>query len=173
MTDNASPVHWYCLHTKPLKEQQVAAYCTSCLGTETYFPRLRQYRVIRRQRRLVVRPLFPRYLFCRFDPAILYRAVRYAPDILDVVSNGSGPTVVPDALLQNLQSWAGSGVDIITLQPALRVGDQVEITTGPFQGFSGTILMESEERARVTLLLTFLQNGAHLSVDRSDLRLIA
>jgi transcription antitermination factor NusG len=112
-------------------------------------------------------------LFCRFDAAILYRAVRYAPEILDIVSNGSAPTVVPDNLIESLQSWAGDEVDIITLQPTLRVGDQVEVTGGPLQGFSGTILKESEERARVTILLSFLQNGAHLSVDRADLRRIA
>jgi transcriptional antiterminator RfaH len=173
MIENSPPVKWYCLHTKPLKEAQVASYCSTFLGVQTYFPRLRQYRTIRRQRRLVTRPLFPRYLFCRFDAAQHYRAVRYSPDMLDIVSNGNGPTIVPDALVENLQSWAGSEVDIITLQPSLRAGDKVEITAGPFQGFSGTILKESEERARVTILLSFLQNGAHLSMDRADLRLIA
>lgn len=166
-------MNWYCLHTKPLKEAQVAAYCSSFLGVQTYFPRLRQFRTIRRQRRLVTRPLFPRYLFCRFDPALHYRAVRYSPDMLDIVSNGGGPTIVPEPLVENLQSWAGTEVDIITLQPSLRAGDLVEIAAGPFQGFSGTILNESEERARVTILLSFLQDGAHLNVDRTDLRLIA
>jgi hypothetical protein len=41
------------------------------------------------------------------------------------------------------------------------------------QGLSGTILSECSERNRVKLLLSFLQEGAHLSVDRADLRLIA
>ena len=129
--------------------------------------------MIRRQRRFVIRPLFPRYLFCRFDPAILYRAVRYAPDILDIVSNGTTPTVVADELILSLKAWAGNEIDILTLHPGLRVGDRVEVTTGPLQGLSGTILKESEERARVTILLSFLQNGSQLSVDRSDLRRIA
>jgi transcriptional antiterminator RfaH len=166
-------VHWYCLHTKPLKEAHVASYCTAQLDLQTYFPRVRQYRVIRRQRRLVTRPLFPRYLFCRFDSATLYRAVRYAPEILDIVSSGSTPTIVPDNLIENLQSWAGDEVDIFTLQPTFKIGDEVEVTDGPLQGFSGRILKESEESARVVILLSFLQNGAHLSVDRTDLRLIA
>ena len=167
------PVHWFCLHTKPQKEEQVASYCASQLGLQTYFPRLRQHRFIRRKRRFVIRPLFPRYLFCRFDPALLYRAVRYAPDMLEIVSNGSAPTVVADGLIDSLQAWAGNEVDLITLQPNLRVGDSVEIAAGPLQGLSGTILKESEERARVTILLSFLQNGAQLSVDRCDLRRIA
>jgi transcriptional antiterminator RfaH len=166
-------VHWFCLHTKPLKEEQVASYCTVQLGLETYFPRLRQNKVIRRKRQFVIRPLFPRYLFCRFDPALLYRAVRYAPDMLDIVSNGSAPTIVADGLIDNLKEWAGSEVDILTLYPGLRVGDKVEVTGGPLQGLSGTILKESEERARVTILLSFLQNGSQLSVDRTDLRRIA
>ena len=93
--------------------------------------------------------------------------------MLDIVSNGGGPTVVPEALVENLQSWAGTEVDIITLQPSLQTGDMVEIAAGPFQGFSGTILKQSEERARVTILLSFLQNGAQLNVNRADLRLIA
>jgi transcriptional antiterminator RfaH len=156
-----------------LKEEPVASYCAAQLGAETYFPRLRQYRVIRRQRRFVTGPLFPRYLFCRFDPAVLYRAVRYAPDMLDIVSHGSEPTIVADSLIESLQSWAGDATDIITLEPTLRVGDQVEVTGGPLQGFSGTILKESEEKVRVTILLSFLQNGAHVSVDRADLRRIA
>ena len=143
------------------------------LGLQTYFPRARQFRVIRRQRRFVIRPLFPRYLFCRFDPALQYRAVRYAPDMLDIVSNGSAPTVVADNLIEGLQAWAGDEIDIITLQPSLRIGDHVEVTQGPLQGLSGTILKESEERVRVTILLSFLQNGAQLSVDRRDLRRIA
>ena len=166
-------MHWYCLHTKPLKEAQVASYCTSQLGLQTYFPRLRQHRVIRRQRRLVTRPLFPRYLFCRFDASTLYRAVRYAPEILDIVSSGTAPTVVHDSLIENLQSWAGNEVDIFTLQPSFRVGNQVEVTTGPLQGFSGTILKEVEERTRVIILLSFLHSGAQVSVERTDLRLIA
>ena len=132
-------MHWYCLHTKPLKEAQVASYCTSQLGLQTYFPRLRQHRVIRRQRRLVTRPLFPRYLFCRFDASTLYRAVRYAPEILDIVSSGAAPTVVHDSLIENLQSWAGNEVDIFTLQPSFRVGNQVEVTTGRLQVFSPAI----------------------------------
>jgi transcriptional antiterminator RfaH len=166
-------VNWYCLHTKPLKESQVASFCTTQLGLETYFPRLRQYRVIRRQRRFVTRPLFPRYLFCRFDPAVLYRAVRYAPDIIDIVSKGNQPTVVAHNLIESLQAWAGSAVDLITLQPTLSVGDKVEVTEGPLQGLSGTILKESREQARVMILLNFLQHGAHVTVERSELRRIA
>lgn len=93
--------------------------------------------------------------------------------MLDIVSSGSAPTVVHDSLIENLQSWAGNEVDIFTLQPTFRVGNQVEVTSGPLQGFSGTILKEVEERTRVIILLSFLHSRAQVSVERTDLRLIA
>lgn len=166
-------MHWYCLHTKPQKEEQVASFCAAQLGLETYYPRLRQYRNIRRKRRLVIGPLFPRYLFCRFDPGTRFRAVRYAPEIVDIVSKGSSPTIVAADLIDGLREWAGDQVDLLNLQPSMRVGDRVEVTNGPMQGLSGTILKESEESVRITILLSFLQDGAQLNVERTDLRLIA
>lgn len=169
----SSPVNWYCLHTKPIKEAQVASFCTAQLGLETYFPRLRQHRTIRRKQRVVIGPLFPRYLFCRFDARLLYRAVRYAPDVITVISAGSAPAVVEDALIESLRQWTGPENDILTLKPAMQAGDAVEIVAGPMQGLSGIILSESNDRNRVKLLLSFLQEGAHLTVDRADLRLIA
>ena len=166
-------MHWYCLHTKPQKEEQVASFCAAQLGLETYYPRLRQYRNIRRKRRLVIGPLFPRYLFCRFDHGLRYRAVRYAPEVVEIVSKGSAPTMVSPNLIQGLREWADEEVDLLDLQPSMRIGDRVEITTGPMQGLSGTILKESKESVRITILLSFLQDGAQLNLERSDLRLIA
>ena len=166
-------VNWYCLHTKPLKEAQVAAYCTDQLGLETYFPRLRQQRVIRRVRKTIVGPLFPRYLFCRFDPQLYFRAVRYSPDVTGVVTAGNTPTIVADDLISGLRQWAGGDDGILTLRPKLPPGAPVEVVSGPMQGLSGIILEDSTDRDRVTLLLSILQCGAQLSVDRSEIRLIA
>jgi transcriptional antiterminator RfaH len=166
-------VNWYCLHTKPLKETQVVNYCASHLGLETYYPRLRQQRTIRRQRKFVVGPLFPRYLFCRFDARISFRAVRYAPEVINVVSAGKAPAVVSDTLIEDLRRWASGENGVITLRPTLRVGDQVEIISGPLQGLPGIISGDCSERERVTVLLSILQCGAQLNVDRSQVRLIA
>lgn len=166
-------VNWYCLHTKPQKETQVASYLREHLGLETYFPRLRQQRTIRRQLKTVVGPLFPRYLFCRFDAPLCYRAVRYAPEVASVVTAGNSPAVVGDSLIADLQSWTAQDNGIVTLKPSLQLGDTVEIVSGPMQGLSGVILAECNERNRVKLLLSFLQCGAHLTVDRADVRLIA
>lgn len=162
-------MNWYCIHTRPVKENQSAMYLQAMLGLETYFPRLKRQKTIRRVRRIVTRPLFPRYLFCRFDLGEYYRAVRYAPDVIDVVSFGERPAIVGDGLIEELKSWAGEAVDIITLQPCLAPGDRVEITDGPMQGLQAVILHETNDSDRVAVLLSILECGARLMINRSQL----
>lgn len=165
-------MHWFCVYTKPQKEAQVAAYCRNTLGLECYVPQIRRYRTIRRKRELVTSPLFPRYFFCRLDLTSSFRAVRYAPDALDLVCFGSGPAVVDDGLIAQLKSWAGEGEEIITLKCDLNVGDAVELVDGPMRGMSATILQVDDARDRVALLLNIL-HGAQLTVSRSHLKKVA
>ncbi len=163
-------MNWYCIHTKPLKEHQIASHLEEMLALETYFPKLRQQKTIRRVRRVVTNALFPRYLFCRFDPALHYRAVRYSPDVIDVVSFGGQPALVDDAIIAGLRAWAGEAVDVISIQPGLRPGDLVEITDGPMRGLEAVILHERSDRDRVAVLLSILECGAQVMISRAQLR---
>ncbi len=165
-------VHWYCIHTKPQREAQIAAYCQNTLNLETYYPRLRQHRTIRRVRRIVTGPLFPRYLFCRLSLTTSYRAVRYAPDVLDLVHAGGRPAEVQDTLIAELKGWAGDALDIITLQKPLRSGDAVEVVDGPMRGLSAVILHADDERDRVAVLLSILNGSAQVHLSRSQVRRI-
>jgi transcriptional antiterminator RfaH len=162
-------VNWYCVHTRPCKESQVAAHLQSALGRETYFPRLTTQRRIRRVRRVVKRPLFPRYLFCRMDMSAHYRSVRYAPDVIDVVKCGDIPAVVSDSIIDELMGWAGEAIDLISLQPLLKPGDLVEITDGPMQGLQAIILNQRNDSERVAVLLSMLKYGAQMIINRSQL----
>ena len=163
-------MNWHCIHTKPLKEQQVARHFSEMLDLETYFPRLKREKTIRRVRRVVTSPLFPRYLFCRFEPALHYRAVRYATDVIDVVSFGGQPATVDDGIISGLRNWAGDALDVITIQPSLRPGDLVEITDGPMRGLEAVILHERSDRDRVAVLLSILECGAQMTISRAQLR---
>lgn len=157
---------WYCVHTRPQKEAQTAALLQETLGLETYYPRLKRQRIIRRVKRVVVGPLFPRYLFCRFDLAAQYRAVRYTQDVIDIVSFGQTPAVVGDALIEGMKSWAAEAVDVITLQGSLRRGDRVEITDGPLRGLQAVIENEMNGRERVAVVLSILERSVATTISR-------
>lgn len=164
-------MNWYCIHTRALKEPQVAGYLRERLSLETYLPLLRRQKTVRRVLRTVVNPLFPRYLFCRLDLAAQYRAVRYAPEVIDLVSFGSQPAVVGDMMMEQLKSWAGDVIDLDSGARKFQAGDQVEITDGPLQGLSAVILNERNDDQRVAVLLSTLECGAKLIVNRAQLKI--
>jgi transcriptional antiterminator RfaH len=164
-----SGLNWYCIQTRPAKERRTAAFLGTHFGLEVYFPRLRQRKTIRRVRREVVSPLFPRYLFCRFDAGIHLRAVRYTSEVTSVVSFGGRPAVVADSLVGELKSWAGNEVDLIVADPDFRPGETVEVMEGPMQGLRAVILHARNDRERVTVLLSLLAAPVQLVIDRSKL----
>jgi len=145
---------WYCIHTKPKKEEHVELYCRNTLGLETYCPQLRKYRTVRRGRRLIVGPLFPRYIFCRFNPARSFRAVRYAPETLDVVNVGGRPAIVDNELIADLK------------QRAERASESGECTSGHLRGL--TALHVRDDRDRVATLLSLLKESALLTISRDS-----
>ncbi len=162
---------WYCLYTKPQAEAQVAAYCRSVLGTEVYLPQLRHHQLVRRRRRIVTGPLFPRYLFCHIEPAVSYRAVRYAPSVVDIVERSGAPAIVRDELISDLRRWAGELLDTTQPHHPWHVGEQVRIAEGPLLGVTGTIVHLAEDRDRVDLLLHLLHEGARISIESDHLEL--
>jgi transcriptional antiterminator RfaH len=162
-------MNWYCVHTRPRKESQVAFYLRETLQRDTYLPRLTTHKKIRGISRVITGPLFPRYLFCRMDVSTDYRAARYAPDVIDVVGFGERPAIVGESMIDELKGWAGEAVDLITLQPLMGPGDLVEITEGPMQGLQAVILNQRNDRDRVAVLLSMLKYGAQMIISRAQL----
>ncbi|MFT3868881.1 MAG: transcription termination/antitermination NusG family protein [Nibricoccus sp.] len=159
-------MNWYCIHTRPQREQFVAEQLSTFLGLEVYFPTIRLHKTIRRVRREVVEPLFPRYLFCRCDLTTDYRAVRYARDVIDLVSFGAQPARVDEQLIAQIKAWAESNA-LPSPASAFSAGEQVEITFGPMQGLHAVILDAHNDRERVAVLLSILGCDARLTIDRS------
>jgi transcriptional antiterminator RfaH len=162
-------MHWFCVHTRPRKEVGAERYCRESLSLDTYYPRLKRLKTVRRVKRWVVGPLFPRYFFCRLNPIRSFRAVQYAPQVAGIVAFGGKPTIVDDAIIEQLKQWAGEAVDVVTVRAGFRPGDLVEIADGPLRGLQAVVLQEMSDRDRVAVLLSTLGCQARLIVSRSQL----
>jgi transcription antitermination factor NusG len=112
-------------------------------------------------------------MFCRFDLAIHYRAVKYAPEIIDLVHSGPFPSIVDDRLIAQLKHWATESKDLLVLPPPFCPGEIVELAEGPMQGLSARILNISNDRDRVAILLSILECGAQMVVSRCQLRKVS
>ena len=155
-------MNWYAINTKTHRED-VAELNLQRLGVETFCPQLKQDKVIRRRRQTVIRPLFPGYLFARFNLATHYRAVNYAQGVRKIVTFGSTPEAVDEVIIESIKSRARDG--FVTVQPSsFTPGQVVRIQEGPLQGLEAVFEMEMSDHQRVVILLRTLSYQARVVV---------
>jgi transcriptional antiterminator RfaH len=166
LNSQPSTFAWYAIHTKP-RQESLAESSLRQEGIETYFPKLRRRKTIRRVRRWVTNPLFPSYIFARFDAGQSRRLVRYANGIANIVSFGGQPAIVDDSILGAIQEHAEDAV--VTLPPTpYRPGDLLEIQDGPLRGFQGVFEREMSDSDRVVVLLETI-TSARVQLSREQI----
>jgi len=161
-------MEWYCVHAKAKRESSVANFLEDTYDLETFCPLFEKVKVIRRVKRKVTLPLFPGYLFCRFEFAKYYRAVRYAHHALGLVSCGGKPVIVHDEIVAQLKDQIGDLMVSAAMDDQLREGDQVKVLGGPMQGMGGTVLKELGDSDRVAVLMTLLNGDVRVVISRSQ-----
>jgi transcriptional antiterminator RfaH len=142
--------YWAVARLEPQRER-LALHCLGLAGYETYFPRLREKRVSYGRRIEVRPPLFPGYAF--FVVEAQWYSARWAAGVIGVIMDGIKPARVADVVIDDIRSRERGG--LIDLQPppsALKAGDRVKVTTGPFTGQLGLFAgMRPHERVLVLL----------------------
>ncbi len=160
-------MNWYAIHTKP-RQESMAQQSLLREGIETYFPKLKRRRTIRRVRKWVTGPLFPCYIFARFDAIQSGRLVKFANGVTNIVSFGGKPAIVDEAIITAIHEH--SEEDVVVIQPpTLKPGDVVEIQEGPLRGLQGVFEREMSDHERVVILLQTLAGGARMEVTLDQL----
>jgi transcriptional antiterminator RfaH len=151
---------WYAVSTKPHQEKQAELHIKQ-YGIECFLPLLKESKIIRRTRKTVIEPLFPGYLFARFDLDKHCRAVSYATGVRKIVEFGSGPVELDATMIDAIKERVSDGY--VTLMPVRPVhGQIVRIKGGPLAGLEAVFMREMTDRNRVLLLLNTL--GFHAKV---------
>jgi len=157
--------HWVCVKTNRYKEKWVTQQLSdSC--DEVYLPLLRQYKKVRRQFKWVIEPLFPCYLFARFDREQAVARVRSTLGVATLLSTSEdGPVVVDEAIINALRERSVNGY--IEVRPVpLRPGDELEIIEGPFQGLTALFEKNLKAGERIVVLLDLLSSRVRVEVPR-------
>ena len=151
---------WYTVHTK-LQHERAAEFSLQQLGVETFYPQLKQRKVIRRRPETRIGPLFPGYLFARFELGTHYRAVAYARGVRNIVTFGTLPATVEDEIIEGIRARLHDGY-LTVPAPSLMPGEIIRIQTGPLQGLEAVFVREMSDHERVVLLLRTLTYQAHV-----------
>jgi transcriptional antiterminator RfaH len=152
-----APDEWYLVRTKSGKEAWVRDQLSTRLS-EVFLPMLKA-RVPRWGRlSMSVAPLFPCYVFARLDLPRDYFGVKYLAGVSGLVSAGSDPTVVPDAIIDEIRSRAVNGVVEIREEP-FDQGEHVRVVDGPFRGLEAIFDRYLSGAERVAILLSTIETA--------------
>src|SRR5271169_6241657 len=157
----ASLFPWFALQVRTRNEAGVAEQLSG-QGYDRFLP---LYKVRKRwsdRIKEVDAPLFPGYLFCRFNPHDRLPILK-TPGVIQIVGFQSGPAAVDESEIRSIQSLVAAGVPHQPW-PFLASGDRVRIESGPLLGLEG-ILIDVKRSHRLVLSVTLLQRSVAVEID--------
>jgi len=159
-------LNWFLIYTKPRCEESVSNKFVDS-GFEVLNPKIEERRYIRRKLQDVVSPLFPCYIFVRFDNPQDCRLVKYTRGVRSIVGPENIPSIVPEEIIGQIKKRMEDGV--IHIRPVSFVeGEDVSIQAGPFEGLEAVFEKQLKGSERVSILLKAV--NARVVVDASILR---
>jgi transcriptional antiterminator RfaH len=147
---------WCVVYTQPHAEARAAEQLRR-QGYEAYLPRYRTWIRHARRRQMVLRPLFPRYLFAGLDRSVMrWRPIASTAGVADIVRVGDEPAPVPAGIIAAIREReAGGDFDRTDPRCELRLGERVRVTQGAFTEMVGR-LVELRDQDRIVVLLEWL-----------------
>ena len=154
-------VGWYCLRAKPRMEMLAAQTLNTLPKMEVFLPR-----TVRQSRgnSISTKPLFPGYVFARFDPVTDLRNVQYARGVAYIIRRKEVPVQVCPLVMKELNLLSPDGVLEIPDQPH-KIGDKVTALSGLFRGDNGTVTQLIPARERVKVLFEILGRLTEVEID--------
>jgi transcription termination/antitermination protein NusG len=157
---------WYAIWTRSrheqvvrtqLDEKQVAAF----LPTMTRWSRWKD-----RKKQIDV-PLFPGYVFARFDPGERL-AVLKCSGVVSIVSFNGEPAPVPDHEIESIRTLVASTLPYDPC-PTIKTGTLVEVSHGPLKGVVGRLTRKGSQ-ARLVLSVDLIGQAVSVQVDAADVK---
>jgi transcription antitermination factor NusG len=155
---------WYAIRVKP-KFEKVVSIGLRGKGYEEFLPLRKARRRVQRHTRMVELPLFPGYLFCRFEESQRL-PVLTTPGVFHIVTRGGHLAPVPDDEIGSLQVIVRSKLPVEEFPYSQ--GDKVRIVTGPLSGVEGYV-NRIKDRFRVVVSVAMLERSVAVEVAVSSL----
>ena len=154
---------WYVVNTKTRCEAFARASLDR-LGVEVFLPMLKEAKIVRGKHCTVTSPLFPGYLFARFEVPGEFRAVTYARGVKQVVSFGAGPSIVDESIIDVIRGQANGGVVELS-EARFSPGQMVRIHNGPLFGLEAVFEKKLNGTSRAVLLLKAISFQARVILE--------
>ena len=119
------------------------------------------------EEKIVETKIFPSYVLIKMtmnDES--WHVVRNITGVTGFVGPGSEPTPLTDAEIEKFN------VEIQTEDFKFKVGDSVEVVSGIFEGYAGSLQEISEDKKQLTILAHTERRDIPIIVDTKDVRIV-
>lgn len=157
---------WYVVHTRAGAERLAQGHLER-QGFETYMPCYLKTRRHARRTSQIPAPLFPRYLFVRFDAGNApWRSINGTHGVSHLVCMGNRPSAVPPGVVAEIRAREGADGFVDVTEPlGFEAGEVVQVTNGPLAQQTG-IFHGRDDNQRVIVLLSMLGREMKVALDR-------
>jgi transcription antitermination factor NusG len=135
---------------------------------ESFFPTYETTHVWRnRQRKTIVLPLFPSYVFVRICRS-QRGAVLSSPGVVRIAGNNAGPMAIPDPEVEFLRSERYRN----RLKPFhdMVIGERVRVARGTMEGVEGVLIRRENDSLRFVLRVDLIQQSVSVEIPAEDLQ---
>jgi transcription antitermination factor NusG len=155
--------HWFGIEVYSRRESRVVDEF-AFRGLDFFLPTCRIKKRWSDRIKVLDVPLFPGYVFSRFDIADRLRVLN-CPYVSRIVGAGSVPVPIEDGEIDAIKALVASGV-VLTPWRYLRTGQRVRIEHGPLAGLEGLVIRAREGSLRVVVSVTLLQRSVAAEIER-------
>ena len=157
---------WYAVRVRS-KFERIVSTSLSGKGYEEYLPLYHSRRKWSDRSKDLDLPLFPGYLFCRFD--VEFRLpILVTPGVISIVGIGRIPVAISDEEIEAIQTMVRSGL-LLRPWPQLAVGSRVVIEKGPLKGLEG-VALDIKKKYHLFVSVPLLQRSVSVEIERDWVR---
>lgn len=153
----ARDLEWFAVRVKSNREK-ITSLGLFGKGYEVFLPEYRSERPYRTAKQ--GNPLFPGYLFCRFN-VNRRLPVLTLPGVVHIVGLGTKPEPVSEEEIECLRMVVEAGVPLHT-EEVYTVGDKVQIERGPLMGVAGVVV--GSQPKKLVVSITLLQRSVSVEL---------
>jgi len=162
---------WYVIQTKPKKEEEARSYL-SMKGLEIFNPLMEAFLIRNGKVNKQLKPLFPSYIFGKFDLDQDYSLVRWARGVKKILGFGAYPTPVSEEVVEVIKKRTDSN-GIVKRDLYLEPNDMVRIKSGPLKDLLGIFERWVSDSDRVRILLNLIGYQPVVEIHYSMLEKVA
>ena len=159
---------WFALQVRMRHETIVTAHLDG-KGYEWFLPLYKSRKRWSDRVKEAELPLFPGYLFCRFDPQDRLPILK-TPGVTQIVGYNHTPIAVDENEIEAIRALVASGVPNFPCA-YLELGSRVRIESGALRGMEG-ILTDLKGKRRLVLSVTLLQRSVSVEIDSNAISVI-